>query len=218
MAFTNAWDESAPLGTQNASLVDNYLRQHRLDLGERLESMFYGFNTSDNSDEENEHGIKSLKLFPQTTPTTDSDYGFLYGKTVSSAVEAHYKDSAGNEVQLTSGGVSSIGYTVTAKTADYTVKATECKNNVCFANTGTTGVVTFTLPAGVAGYRVQFLVTDTDGIRIDPPAGVSMRLLGTTTTAAKYIQSSETGTFIDFVFDGTYWTVVNIVGGWTDET
>lgn len=106
MAFTNAWDEDKPAGTEDANLTDNYFQLHRADLGLRLEDMFFGFNISDNTGAEGEYGCKHLKLYPQTTPTTDSDYGFLYSKTVSSLEELHYKDGAASqtETQITSAG------------------------------------------------------------------------------------------------------------------
>jgi len=68
--------------------------------------MFYGFNTGSATGTEDEYGCKHLKLYPQTTPTTDADYGFLYAKTVSSLEELHYKDGGASqtETQITSAG------------------------------------------------------------------------------------------------------------------
>lgn len=105
MAVTNAWDESTPLGTEDASVLDNYARQHRLDLGERLESMFYGFNADSNSDPENVYGCKHLKLYPQSSPNAVANYGFLYGKDVSSVNQLHWlpETGQGSERQLTKG-------------------------------------------------------------------------------------------------------------------
>ena len=40
MAFTNAWSEGVPTGSENASTADDYLRLGRLDHGELLEYIF----------------------------------------------------------------------------------------------------------------------------------------------------------------------------------
>ncbi len=106
MAHTNAWDETTPLGSENASTADNYLRQHRLDLGERLGAILYGFNASSNAVPENDYGIKSLRCYNQaTTPSTPStDYALIYVKNVSGVPELCYLDDEGNELQMTSGG------------------------------------------------------------------------------------------------------------------
>ena len=109
--LTRTWNEANPLGTQSANLADDYLRYVRVDLGERLEDMFYGFNAGTGTGVEAEYGCKHLKLYPQTTPTLDGDYGFLYAKTVTDK-ELHYLDEDGDEIQLTTGGTIG-GATVT---------------------------------------------------------------------------------------------------------
>lgn len=108
MTVTNAWDEDKPEGSEAANLADNYLRQARTDLGERLEEMLYGFNTDLNTPPENEPGVKKLKMYPQTAPTTDSDYSFIYVKTVNGVAELFFKDTAGSEKQLTTAGKINI--------------------------------------------------------------------------------------------------------------
>lgn len=105
MAFTNSWNESTPTGKEGAKTTDNYLRKHRLDLGERLEEMFYGFNASDNSGAENIIGIKALKCYRQSSdPTQVTDYGHFYIKLVSGIPELFYQDDENTTLQITSGG------------------------------------------------------------------------------------------------------------------
>lgn len=105
MGHTNAWDEDVPVGTEDAATADDYLRDHRLDLGERLEEMIYGFNASDNSGAENEVGIKHLKMYKQTSdPTAVTDYGHFYIKLVDGVPELFYQDDENTTLQLTSGG------------------------------------------------------------------------------------------------------------------
>lgn len=107
MAFTNSWEESQPPGTQAASLGDNRIRDLKLNLGERLEDMLYGFNVSDGADHEALYGVKKL-LFRELSadPTiidTDNEL-FLYTKDVGGKSELFYKDNADSVKQLTSAG------------------------------------------------------------------------------------------------------------------
>ncbi len=105
MAYTNAWSESLPLGSENASTTDNYLRQWRKDLGERLEGMFYGFNSDSNTSPENDTGIKNLKMYKQTSdPTKITDFGHFYVKLVGGIPELFYQDDANTTLQITTGG------------------------------------------------------------------------------------------------------------------
>ncbi len=105
MAWTRDWNETTPVGsTTNASDIDLWLRYAQIDTAERLESMFYGFNNSSSAAPEDAYGVKHLKLYPQTSPTSVSNYGFLFGKDASSKIELHYLDEDGDEIQITSGG------------------------------------------------------------------------------------------------------------------
>lgn len=132
MTVTNAWSEDKPEGSEAANLADNYLREHRVDLGDRLKEMLYGFNTDSNTAPENESGVKKLKCYPQATaPTTDSSYGFIYCKTVNGVIELFYKDGNGTEKQITTAG----------------------KINVIAADLVATGVVLTTTDQTVAGTK-----------------------------------------------------------------
>ncbi len=105
MAHTNSWDESTPVGTEDAKTLDNYQRKHRLDLGERLEDLLYGFNASSNTAPENNYGVKSLRFYKQSSdPTQTTDYGHFYVKLVSGVPELFYQDDTNITLQLTSGG------------------------------------------------------------------------------------------------------------------
>ena len=110
MAWSRDWDESTPVGsTTNASDIDLWLRYLQIDTAERMESMFYGFNDSSSTAPEDAYGVKHLKLYPQTSPTSVANFGFLFGKDASSKIELHYLDEGGDEVQLTSGGYLCLG-------------------------------------------------------------------------------------------------------------
>jgi len=227
MALTNDFDTATPLGSNAPSVIDNKIREVKAAVQERMndhngdadEGDHYwpldGTEVSD--DDAGQHRKVTLRNDWDHTDKEREDAIILHSKDVNGKAEAFALDEDGNDIQLTSGGVSSIGHSVTAKTEDYTVQSTELKNNVIFSNSGAGAVVTFTLPAGVAGYRVGFLVTDTDGIRINPPAGEQFHLFGTTTDAGNYISNSTVGGYVELVFDGTYWTIINMVGAWSEE-
>ena len=107
MAHSNSWSESVPIGTEDASTTDDYLRQWRADLGDRLETMFYGFNASSNAAPENVPGVKVLKMYNQSTAPGNggTDYGHLYVKLVSGVPELFFHDDETTDaLQLTSGG------------------------------------------------------------------------------------------------------------------
>lgn len=105
MPFTNAWDETTPTGKNNASTTDDFFRKHRLDLGERLQDMFMGFNASSNASPENNIGVKFLKCYKQSSdPSSATDFGHLYVKLVSGVPELFFQDDTNTTLQLTSGG------------------------------------------------------------------------------------------------------------------
>jgi len=130
MAFTNDWTETTPLGSENANTADDYLRDAKVDLGERLESMFCGFNHDDHAGDEDEYGVKHLKFFPEDAdPTTDSDYGFLYVKSDGTTNELFWKDGSANVKQLTDGGVLKV------VAGDYAADSID-EDDIQLANTG----------------------------------------------------------------------------------
>ena len=100
MAFTNAWDETAPAGTRNANLGDDDIRQFKLDIRERI-AIDHKMTGTDGSDT-GYHGVVHLNV--STTQTAVASVGLLYTKDVSSKAELHFKDEDGDEIQLTAGG------------------------------------------------------------------------------------------------------------------
>lgn len=227
MALTNDYDTATPVGSDAPSTIDDKIREVKAAVQERMNDHngssdegdhYWPLTGTEVSDTDaGQHRKVTLRNDWTETDKEVADAGILHAKDVNSKAELHYLDEDGNDVQLTSGGISSVGHAVTAKTGDYTVQASELKNNVIFSNTGASSVVTFTLPTGVAGYRVGFLVTDANGIRIDPPAAEQFHLFGSTTDAGNYISQTTVGAYVELVFDGTYWTVINMVGAWSEE-
>jgi len=117
-AFTNAWDVDSPKGGDIADIIDNKMRDHRVDLSDRLKDQFYGFDASDNTGAEGEYGTKHLKLYPQTSPTADADYGFLFSKTADSEKELHYLNGSDEECQITKAGKLNISGNIPADSVD----------------------------------------------------------------------------------------------------
>jgi len=104
--FTRDWDEANPTDSDYAYQIDDYMRQLREDVAERLEDMFYGFTAGENT---YEASAKYLQLHEQASVSTpSSNYGRLYAKDVSGVAELHYLDDGGHEKQLTNGGKLNI--------------------------------------------------------------------------------------------------------------
>jgi len=119
MSYTRDWDESVPTNDNYGYDIDNYIRQLREDVAERLSSMVYGFVNGETSLEDS---IKDLNFYVQTTPATPTaSYGKVYAKTASGKAELHWLDQDGDEVQLTDGG--KINYAAITVTADSITQA-----------------------------------------------------------------------------------------------
>lgn len=107
MAFTRSWEETKPTGTEDAKLGDDRIRNLKVELGERLEDMLYGFNASDTTGHEALYGIKKLRFRELASdPTiidTDNEV-FFYAKNVSDISEIFWKDNTDTVRQLTNDG------------------------------------------------------------------------------------------------------------------
>lgn len=105
--------------------------------------------------------------------------------------------------------------TLSAKTADYTVTATDAQAKV-FHNTGAAGTVIFTLPTAAAGLRVTFIVTAAQILRIFTGTTDTIRVAASASTATTgYVQASTIGNAITLVCIGTQWVAESYVGTWT---
>lgn len=108
MAFTRTWDgtyEGVPTDANFMYEVDDYIRQCRTDIRERMDIDHYFDISGINAD----HGLHRRICFHSqiTKPTAVADRGFLYIKDVAGKAELHWEDEDGNEIALTSGGVLS---------------------------------------------------------------------------------------------------------------
>lgn len=105
MPYTDTWDasfEALPTDSNYVYEVDNYIRQLKLAVRERMEKDHYFDEAGTDAD----HGEHSKITFhaQSAKPTAVANKGFLYIKDVSAKVELFWEDEDGNEKQITSGG------------------------------------------------------------------------------------------------------------------
>jgi len=105
MTYSNTWNaayESSPANNDNVSEGAGKIRDTRTDIRERVALDHY-FDIAGTDAEHGEHKQITLHA-PISTPTNQSNKGFIYGKDVSGKIELHYLDEDGSEVRLTYGG------------------------------------------------------------------------------------------------------------------
>lgn len=103
MSHTRAWNdayEALPTDDNYGYEIDDYIRQDRVDVRERLE-VDHEMKVSTTHDGKH----KKVTFRKQTAnPATVTKEGFLFTKDVSNKIELFWKDEDGNVVQLTSVG------------------------------------------------------------------------------------------------------------------
>ena len=62
-------------------------------------------------------------------------------------------------------------FTTVAKTANYTLSASDCTGFKTFTNTGASGTINFTLPSGADGLKVKFFVVNAHTVKVTPASG-----------------------------------------------
>ncbi len=96
---------------------------------------------------------------------------------------------------------------------------TAVETRTLLTNEGTTARNYHTLPTAVAGLDFEFVVQDTDGIRVVADTGDTIRDVGTVSTTAGFIQSSTVGSVIRLkAINATEWFVVYKQGTWTIDS
>ncbi|HBH13819.1 MAG TPA: hypothetical protein DDX29_12035 [Clostridiales bacterium] len=105
MPYTDTWDasfEALPTDSNYVYEVDNYIRQLKLAVRERMEKDHYFDEAGTDAD----HGEHSKITFhaQSAKPTAVANKGFLYTKDVSEKVELFFEDEDANEVQITNEG------------------------------------------------------------------------------------------------------------------
>lgn len=135
MAHTRVWEETHPLGTEAASLGDDRIVALKIDLGERLEDLLYGFNVSEGTGNEATPGIKVLNFKEQTSIATPSANQINIASKVGAEGDAKAqlwaKDEDGNERQLTKTSGSALRLNV--KAGDYAADSVD-EDDIRLAN------------------------------------------------------------------------------------
>jgi len=125
------------------------------------------------------------------------------------------------------GGVSAAAYTaainakqpltrtVAPKTANYNVASGD--SGTTFTNEGTTAKRDFNLPAAAAGLEYNFIVQDSDGLKIIAAAGDTIRNGAAVSAAAGYVENTTIGSSITLIaINATEWvTKHSPIGTWT---
>lgn len=115
----------------------------------------------------------------------------------------------------TAPGMLRAGRNVQTKTADHTITALEAGDET-WSNSGATGTVILTLPAGTNGMRVRAVVLAAQQLRLFTGTAVQIRHGANLTTATTgYIQSNTVGDVVEIEYISGVWVVINSVGTWT---
>lgn len=94
--------------------------------------------------------------------------------------------------------------------------ATANRTGTLYTNEGAASRVDTTLPTAEAGVAYTFVVQDADGVRVTAAAGDTIRIAGTVTAAAGYIESATIGNTVTLVaINATEWVATASHGTWT---
>jgi hypothetical protein len=85
-----------------------------------------------------------------------------------------------------------------------------------FTNEGAVARVDIVLPTAAAGIQYTYIVNDADGFRITAATGDTIRIAGTVSAAAGYIESTTVGSTVTLVsINVTEWIATSVNGTWT---
>lgn len=96
---------------------------------------------------------------------------------------------------------------------------TAAESGTLLTNEGSTAQNYHTLPSAAAGLQFDFVVQDSDGMRIVAATGDTIRDVATVSSAAGYIQSTTVGSTLRLVaINATEWIVTAKQGTWTIDS
>jgi len=101
---------------------------------------------------------------------------------------------------------------LTPKTGSATLSATELAGNVLITNTGAGGAIELTLPAGAADYSVDFEVTVAQYLKVTAAGSETFGYGSSLGVAGGYVRSNVVGTRWRITWNGTRWSVSNLIG------
>lgn len=120
-------------------------------------------------------------------------------------------------------GSTGIGKTLTAKLVEANTAGsgapnvlTSAESRTVLTNEGATAQNYHTLPTAAAGLEFEFVVQDTDGIRVVAGADDTIQDVGTVSGAAGFIQSTTVGSALRLLaINAVQWVVMSKMGTWT---
>jgi hypothetical protein len=114
--------------------------------------------------------------------------------------------------------VNTVTPNYVAKTADYTVLTTDLLGGTVLTNSGATGEVIMSLPAGAAGYEFEFEVVAAQYLRIKADGTETISFDGSTTAAGGYIRTNVPTRRCRGKWNGTKYVITEIVGYWRTDS
>jgi hypothetical protein len=117
-----------------------------------------------------------------------------------------FTDDAGTDWDL-------HGNPIDNQTGSYTIPASS--SGTTYTNTGATALVSLTLPSAVAGLTYTFIISDTDGIRINANTGDTIRLdASIVSTSGGYVESTSlAGSVVLRAISTSQWMAVGAYQG-----
>jgi len=132
--------------------------------------------------------------------SNDTTIGYVNGKLVAgSGMKFTENNDAGDETLTIESGPLS------AKTADATLTAAELLGATIFTNTGASGAVNLTLPAGSSGHRFMGIVTVAQYLRFTADGTEKFRYRANQSAAGGYIRTNVVGNIISGYWTGSEW-------------
>lgn len=119
-----------------------------------------------------------------------------------------------DNIRWTQDDIQSVtyGHSLTLKTADYTFIPDDLNGLATFTNTGATADVTYTLPEGDDNYKVSFLVTAAQTLKVQASGTDKFRWGQEAGASGGYISSEQVGTYVNIVWSGSEWVIVGLTG------
>lgn len=148
---------------------------------------------------------------------SDGKFGFHSGTNTFSGIDVAISRATVGCLIVTNGstGVGTLitAINVLAKTADYTVLATDSFS--VFTNEGTIAKRNNTLPSAAAGLEYTFVVQDSDGVTVTAATGDTITDSVTVSAAAGNIDSTDVGASLTLIaINATEWVVKSKTGVW----
>lgn len=163
----------------------------------------------------------------QQGPVIASDGHLRYSAAspASATVDAGLTRSAAGVLRV-SNGSTGIGAVLSSRLVEANTAGSGSPNvlvgtesGTVLTNEGATAQNYHTLPTAVAGLVFEFVVQDSDGVRVVAATGDTIRDVGTVSTTAGYIQSTTVGSTLRLVaINATEWVVTAKQGTWTIDS